>query len=272
MGPVSSVVFVVDPDASVRHSLEAAIRRAGWTPVVASAPRAFLAHAPVQAPSCLLLDIGELLPDLTGFELLRRLATERKEIPVVAMSAQPNIPLTVRAIQAGAIEFLTKPLCDDVLRAAVERALSHSQAVLEQEAELLELRDRFAWLSPRERDVMVRVVSGLLNKEAAADLGISEITVKAHRGRVMRKMGADSFAELVSMALRLRLPPVTIVRRTSPSIPWSNGSRRRLVTARILSRIPYSIVHATQFFVDWLGLSVNTPGQLLHYRSVVLRK
>jgi len=223
-------VFVVDPDASVRQSLESAIHRAGWNPEIASSPRPFLARPPVQTPSCLLLDVGDFLPDLSGFELLRRVARDRKEIPVVAMSGEPNIPLAVQAIQAGAVEFVTKPPTDDVLRAAVGRALSQSQAVLRQEADWLQLRRRLDSLSGRERDVMVRVVSGFLNKQIGADLGICEITVKAHRGRVMRKMGADSLAELVSMALGLRLPRVTIDGGTRPSIPWSNGSQRRLVT------------------------------------------
>jgi FixJ family two-component response regulator len=222
-------VFVVDPDASVRQSLESAIRRAGWRPEITASPRGFLARWPLQAPSCLLLDVGASRPDLTGFDLLRRIATDRKDIPVVAMSGEPNIPLAVEAIQAGAVEFLTKPPADDILRAAVGRALGQSQAVLQQEAEVLELRNRLDSLSARERDVMVRVVSGFLNKQVGADLGISEDTVKAHRGKVMRKMGADSLADLVGMALRLRLPRVTIARRTRPSLPWSNGSQRRLV-------------------------------------------
>lgn len=225
-------VFVVDPDAPARHSLASAIRGAGWTPEIALSARAFFARPSLQTPSCLLLDVGAFLPDLVGFELLRRTVTERNETPVVAMSSEPNIPLAVRAIQAGAIEFLMKPFTEDVLRAAVERALHQSHAVLRQEGELLELRNRHNSLSRRERDVLVRVVSGFLNKQVGADLGISEITVKAHRGRVMRKMGADSLAQLVTMALRLRLPPVTITRGPGgprPSIPWSNGSQRRLV-------------------------------------------
>ncbi len=222
-------VFVVDPDVSVRPSLEDAIRQSGLSPEIASSPRTLLPLPPLQAPSCLLLDVGALLPDLNGLELLRRVATERKEIPVIAMSGDPSIPLVVQSIQLGALEFLIKPLTVDVLRAAVGRALGRSEAVLQQEAEWLELRDRHDSLSGRERDVMLRVVSGFLNKQVAADLGIREITVKVYRGRAMRKMGADSLADLVSMALRLRLPRVTIARSTRPPIPWSYGSQRRLV-------------------------------------------
>ena len=224
-----SLVFVVDPDTSVRQSVASAIRAAGWTPEITASPRTFLARPPLQVPCCLLVDVGDVLPDLTGFELLRRIATERKEIPVIAMSGEPSIPLAVRAMQAGAIEFLVKPVSDDALRGTVARALGQSEAVLQKDAELLALRQRCDSLSRRERDVLVRVVSGFLNKQVGADLGISEITVKAHRGRVMRKMGADSLAQLVSMALRLRLPQVTIARGPRASTPWCNGSQSRLM-------------------------------------------
>jgi len=220
MASVTPTVFVVDPDAAVRQSLANAIRRAGWSPEIASSARAFTVRPRLQAPSCLLLNVGDVRPDRNGLELLRWIAIERRDIPVVAMSAEPSIGLTVRAMQAGAHEFVMKPLTPKVLRPAVERALGQSQAVLEEEADLLELRNRYASLSERERQVMLRVVSGFPNKQVGADLKISVITVKAHRGRVMRKMGAGSLADLVIMALRLGLPRMALPPRATPSIPW----------------------------------------------------
>ena len=209
-------VFIVDQDASLRASLAAAIRRAGYSAETFASADAFHSHSRRLMPSCLLVDVS---PDLDSPELLRRIATDREETPVIAMSADADIPMTVRVMKAGAVEFLTKPLAQEVLLAAVGRALARSRAVLEQAAEKLELRKRYITLSSREREVMRRVVAGFLNKQVGAALGISEITVKAHRGRAMRKMGADSLAELVAMAMSLRLPFEPIAKM--PSITWA---------------------------------------------------
>ena len=196
--------FIVDPDMSVRASLEIVIRRAGWNPETFPSVSAFLARRRLPGPTCLLLDISPY--DLTAFDLLRQIAADRKDTPVIAMSALSDIPMTVRAMRAGAIELLVKPLANDVLLAAVGHGIERSRAVLEVEAEMLELRGRYDSLSGREREVMAGVVAGHLNKHVAAALGISEITVKAHRGRVMRKMAAESLPGLVLMAMRLGLP------------------------------------------------------------------
>ena len=200
---LNPTVFVVDPDVSVRASLEAVIRRAGWTPETFASAGEFLTRPRPMVPSCLVLEIA--LPDLAGFDLLRHMSADRKETPIIVMTGQGDIPMTVQAMKAGAVEFLMKPLADEVLLAAVRQAIARSRAVLDQEAELLELRARHASLSDREREVMARVVAGYLNKRVAAALGISEITVKAHRGKAMRKMGADSLAALVAMAMKLGL-------------------------------------------------------------------
>src|SRR5262245_49684855 len=198
-------VFIVDPDASVRAALEPLLRRSGWKVRAFGFATEFLACPRPPGPSCLVIEVN--LPDHDPYELLQRIAAERPETPVIAISGAGDIPLTVRAMKAGAAEFLTKPLADDALAAAVSHALGSSLRVLEQEAQLRELQERHDSLSIREQQVMGRVVAGLLNKQVAASLGISEITVKAHRGKVMRKMGADSLPQLVRMALRLRLTP-----------------------------------------------------------------
>jgi FixJ family two-component response regulator len=195
------IVFVVDDDISVRESLDALIRSAGWHPEVFASARAFLARSRAVTPSCLILDMS--LPDLNGLELQRRIA-DRIDMPIIFITGHGDIPTTVKAMKAGAVEFLTKPFSDDELLVAVGNAIERSHAALLQETELNALRERYSSLSQREQEVMALVVSGLLNKQVGGELGISEITVKAHRGRMMRKMQADSLADLVNMAARLR--------------------------------------------------------------------
>jgi FixJ family two-component response regulator len=202
---VTSLVFVVDGDASVRGSLELLIRSQGWKAETFSSAADFLSRPRVMTPCCLLLDI--MPPGLSGLELQRRLAG-RADMPIVFITGHGDVPTTVRAMKAGAFDFLTKPLDHDALVAVIRHALDRSRAVLIQESAMQALRARYASLTPRERDVMALVVSGLLNKQVGGELGISEITVKAHRGQVMRKMKADSLASLVTMAARLGLRSV----------------------------------------------------------------
>ena len=200
-------VCVVDDDVSVRESLELLIDCAGWRPETFASAREFLEYlerADERAPGCLVLDVS--LPDLNGLELQERLHGGRTHLPIIFITGHGDVPMTVRAMKAGAVEFLTKPFSSDVLLDAIGLAIERSRAALDQEAELRALRDEYASLSRREREVMTRVVAGRLNKQVAADLGISEITVKAHRGQVMRKMHANSVADLVRMAARLGLP------------------------------------------------------------------
>jgi FixJ family two-component response regulator len=199
------IVFVVDDDVSVRESLEPLIRSEGWEPqTFASAPE-FLAYPRAVVPSCLVLDIS--LPGLNGLDLQKQVAAERPDMPIIFITGYGDVPKTVQAMKAGAVEFLTKPFSDDALLSAIRQAVERSETTLDQAAGLRILRDRYASLSGREREVMALVVAGLLNKQVGSDLGISEITVKAHRGNLMRKMKADSLAGLVNMAARLGLGP-----------------------------------------------------------------
>jgi FixJ family two-component response regulator len=197
------IVFVVDDDISVRESLESLIRFAGWQPQTFKSAQEFLSHPRVFVPSCLVLDVT--LPDLNGLELQKRIATDRSDMPIIFITGHGDVPMTVRAMKAGAVEFLTKPYIDEVLLNAIQQAIEFSHAALRREAEMQSIRDSYTLLSRRERQVMALVVRGLLNKQVGGELGISEITVKAHRGKVMRKMRADSFADLVNMAARLHL-------------------------------------------------------------------
>ena len=202
---VGPIVFVVDDDISVRESLELLIRCEGWHPETFSSAQQFLARPRPLVPSCLVLDFS--LPGLTGLELQKRIAVERAEMPIIFITGHGDVPMTVQAMKAGAVEFLTKPFNDDVLLTAIRAALERSRVVLSLKAEMRVLRERYASLSQRERQVMALVVSGLLNKQVGGELGISEITVKAHRGKVMQKMMAGSVADLVKMATRLGLAP-----------------------------------------------------------------
>jgi FixJ family two-component response regulator len=204
MSHVKPIVFIVDDDVSVRESLESLIRFAGGQPETFASAQAFLSRPPATTPSCLVLDIE--LPGVDGLELQERIAVDRSEMPIIFITGHADVPRTIRAMKGGAVEFLTKPFADDVLLQALERAIERSRRALGQAAELKVLRERYASLTPREREVMSRIAAGLLNKQVGAELGRSEITIKTHRGRVMQKMQADSLADLVRMAAKLDLP------------------------------------------------------------------
>ena len=193
-------VFIVDDDVSVRESLELLVAAAGWRPELFACASEFLARPRVSQLSCLVLDLG--LPDINGLELQERIAA-RNDLPIIFITGHGDIPSTVRAMKAGAVEFLTKPLLPEVVLSAIRGALERSRASLDEAANLQTLRARHQSLSAREREVMSLVVLGQMNKQVGGELGITEVTVKAHRGRMMRKMGARSIAELVNMAARL---------------------------------------------------------------------
>ena len=222
--PPTPRVFVVDDDVSVRESLELLIGTAGWLPVTFASAQDFLDHPRVSAPSCLVLDVS--LPGLDGLELQDRVAVDRPDMPIIFITGHGDVPMTVRAMKAGAAEFLTKPFGGDVLLAAVGSALERSRDALTRELALQGLRDLYASLTPREREVMTLVASGLLNKQVGGELGISEITVKQHRGQVMRKMKAGSLPDLVTMSARLGLPVAKELTSAGAELPPSPGARR----------------------------------------------
>jgi FixJ family two-component response regulator len=199
------VVFVVDDDVSVRRSLDLLLDSAGWHAETFASAKEFLSRPPGRAPSCLVLDVT--LPDLDGLELQKRVAAERIDMPIIFITGYGDVPTTVRAMKAGAMEFLTKPLGSEALLSAIRQAIERSSAVLAEQAALRTLRECHAALTRREREVMALVVSGRLNKQIGAELDISEITVKAHRGSMMRKMRANSLAHLVNMAAKLGIAP-----------------------------------------------------------------
>jgi FixJ family two-component response regulator len=205
--PISTVVpvvFIVDDDVSIRESLELLIRNENWKAEMFASAQEFLNHPRTLVPSCLVLDLS--LPGLNGLELQKQLAAEHVDMPIIFITGYGDVPKSVQAMKAGALEFLTKPLDSNALVSAVRKALERSRVALAQNAEMQELRSRYASLTSREHQVMALVVSGLLNKQVGGELGISEITVKAHRRQVMQKMKADSLATLVKLASKLGVP------------------------------------------------------------------
>jgi FixJ family two-component response regulator len=220
MATAKPIVFVVDDDVSVRESLELLIDNEGWQPKTFASAQEFLDSPRAVVPSCLLLDIS--LPGLNGLELQKRIAVERTDLPIIFITGYGDVPKTVQAMKAGAVEFLTKPFNDEILLTSIQQALERSRLALIRETEMQELRNRYAALTPREREVMALVVCGLLNKQVGGELGISEITVKAHRGQVMLKMKANSVADLVKLAARLQSSPGTAL---SGAVSHQAGAR-----------------------------------------------
>ncbi len=201
MPPTTPTVVVVDDDISVRESLELLIQNQGWQSALFESAQEFLARSPTVVPSCLILDVN--LPDLSGLDIQQRISDEKSSTPIIFITGYGDVPTSVRAMKAGAAEFLTKPLDDEILISAIREAVARGQANLKREGAQRQLQERFGLLSKREREVMILVVKGLMNKQVGFELGISEITVKAHRGKVMEKMHATTFVDLVNMAGRL---------------------------------------------------------------------
>jgi FixJ family two-component response regulator len=206
MPPTMPTVVVVDDDISIRESLELLIQNEGWQPALFESAQEFLAQLPTVVPSCLILDVN--LPDLSGLDIQQRISDKKSSTPIIFITGYGDIPTSVRAMKAGAAEFLTKPLDDEIMIGAIREALLRSQANLQQEGAQRQLQERFALLTKREREVMNLVVKGLMNKQVGFELDISEITVKAHRGKVMEKMQATTFVDLVNMAGKLGISTV----------------------------------------------------------------
>ena len=203
MPPTKPTVVVVDDDISVRESLELLIENEGWHPALFESAQAFLARLPTLVPSCLILDVN--LPDLSGLDIQQRISAEKSSTPIIFITGYGDIPMSVQAMKGGAIEFLTKPFRDQDLLDGIQLGLARDLVRRESEKALADLRERFGSLSPREREIMIRVAQGRLSKQIADDIGIAEATVKVHRSRAMRKMDARSLPELGRMADKLQL-------------------------------------------------------------------